>query len=244
MNIIIGNWGNETIALLSWCLKNQLQNVYLLTVDTGWQSAIWKQRIEEGLHFATQNAIQVITLKPTLSFPEIIKHRGAFPTPSFLWCADTLKKTPILKWLTENDSRSEATILLPYVKATSQHQYLAYDEETAREHYDDREVIAPLLHTSKEECHELVTAAHFQWLTTKSQECAPCVKSSLKELKLNDKDEIAKLAALEKAVGKTLCHNAQGKPIDIETYLASAESITDVAAGIELSCSDYFGCGS
>lgn len=241
MLVIIGNWGNETIALLKWALKKKpTEALYLLTVETGYAAPQWSERTVLGASFASQNGINHFILKPRLTFQELVKHRGEFPSPSFLWCADSLKKVPILEWLEKHDPHHSATILLPY----RQHVSISpFDFTAASEQYDDRKVECPLLLFTEQECQKLVSEAGFVWLSHNSLECAPCVNLSVKALALTSADSINKLADLEKCVGKTLCKNKEGRPIGVHEYLTLNQEEVSVLSGFTLSCADYFGCG-
>jgi len=245
MFIVVGNWGNETICLLQWALKNKLASLTLLTVETGWSAASWNLRVGQGLKFAAQNGINIITLKPKLNFSELVEHRGEFPTPTFLWCADTLKKVPILTWLEANDFSYAATILLPYCQATSDR---IFNHMQAAEHYDDRKIQTPIMNFSIEQCKKLVAEAGFEWLSHRSLECAPCVNSTATELLHTDNNSLEKLSVLENKINRTLCKNSSGKSIAIQNYLAEIREKNHIAeeetiSGFDLNCADYFGCG-
>lgn len=240
MNVVIGNWGNETIALLSWCQENQMNDIYLVSVNTGWQSAQWELRSQEGREYAKLRGIHVIELPAIVTFSKMVIQRAEFPSPTFLWCAGTLKKTAILQWLNEVDPRGQAKIFLPYRKAS----YQKFNREMASEHYDCREIQLPLLDISETEFIQRIQAEGFEVLSTRSQECWPCVNCSASELKAMDSASLEKLAHLEEQIGKTLCKNDQGENWGILDYVnASKEGALIEDSLLELNCADYFACG-
>ena len=48
MYVIIGNFGNDSIALIEWVRQQQLSNLFVVSVDTGWAAHEWADRVNQA----------------------------------------------------------------------------------------------------------------------------------------------------------------------------------------------------
>src|SRR3990167_5336990 len=98
MNIIIANFGNDSIALIQWAHEHHLDNVTVIYVETGWAAPEWGKRVEHCQSWLKKLGMNSVTLKPRLSFTDLMQERGQFPTRKFQWCASILKGAVIVNW--------------------------------------------------------------------------------------------------------------------------------------------------
>ncbi len=73
MNVIISNFGDDSIALIHWAYTHKLKNVYVLSVATGWEATSWQNRIHKGHLWITSLGFTHEHLKPKANFSENIK---------------------------------------------------------------------------------------------------------------------------------------------------------------------------
>lgn len=231
MNVLFGNFGNNTIALLQWAHELALDEVYVVHVDTGWAAHGWVERVEAGQALATRYGFTPVTLQPATDFAAMVEDRGRFPTIKNQWCAPFLKGLPLLAWLDECDLACEATILLGSRRADSRARADLPEFIELSEHYNERRVWHPLFDCDTPQRDTLVERAGFEVLNHCSLECAPCLHATQSELvQLSDADR-ARLSNLEKRVGRTFI---------------TSESTRENSQGVEQfdrGCGSPYACG-
>lgn len=249
MHLIISNYGNDSIALIQWAFEQQLKDVHVLYVETGWAASEWSERVTRGEIWVKQLGFNPVHLMPTLQFKALVIDKGEFPTTKFQWCAGILKGLPILDWLDQVDSRIETTILLGSRRDASRR--FAYLEEFLQEseHYGDRKVWHPLfLHTLTQR-DELIKKTPFPLVTHRSLECDPCVNSNEIDFQRISLETIVKAVQLEQAVGRPMFHVAElaedASIYDVITWAKqqSPSSNTSSAHFFDMGCGSPYGCG-
>jgi 3'-phosphoadenosine 5'-phosphosulfate sulfotransferase (PAPS reductase)/FAD synthetase len=113
MYILRSNYGNNALALIQWAREQQLENVTVVYVDTGWSAAGWLEHAARQEAWVNSLGFGVVHLKPFTPFDEVMEMKGGFPSRQHQWCALHLKGIPFLKWIEETDPQTTATVLLP-----------------------------------------------------------------------------------------------------------------------------------
>lgn len=229
MNIIIANFGNGSIALIQWAIEHQLSPLMVLSVDTGWQSEYWQQRITLAQQFLQRHQINHQHLNAQRAFEDCVKDRGSFPSKKFQWCAPFLKGLTLNATLDELDPLCEAVILLPKQKCLSRsHQNLVSGQ--LNELYNDRQIDYPLLEEPLEARDQLIGRAGFEVLNHPSQECFPCIHSTHADLQLMSTKDKHRLEMLEAAVNQKMLSDKQLlQTATVESY--------------DMGCGNIWGCG-
>lgn len=246
MNLIFGNYGNQTIAAVQWALEAQLTDVYVISVDTGWAASEWQVQVNAAEAFAKQCGFQVVRLHSKPKFDALMQDRREFPSTKFQWCAGFLKGLALLDWLDEYDKKGLATIILGKRRADSRANFdlAEYIEES--EHYGDRKVWYPLYKTDDVEFERLITASGLELLSHRSLECDPCVNSYGADLARVSEDTMSRTHKLEQSVGKTMFE------IPIETMVKQARANLKAepaksrkysAEMFDMGCGSPFACG-
>mgnify|MGYP000023498608 CR=1 FL=1 len=47
-HVIFASYGNDSIALIQWCVENNVKNIGVVYSDTGWASNDWKDRVVDS----------------------------------------------------------------------------------------------------------------------------------------------------------------------------------------------------
>ncbi len=190
MNIILGNYGNHTIALIQWAHENGLENVVVVNINTGWSAENWPKRVVAGQALSTSYYFQTKELQAPADFAELAIDRGRLPTAKFQWCTTFLKAVPLLSWLDEVDPNGEAIIYLGSRRADSRARYDLPAQITSSDHYNGRQVNHPLYQHNDTAFKTLIARSCLTFLAHQSQECAPCIHSSATDLNnLSDQDK-------------------------------------------------------
>lgn len=242
MNIIVGNYGNGTIALMQWAHQQQLPHVTVLYVDTGWSAARWQPRVTAGQAFAKACGFAAETLPASIDFFSLMQQRQAFPTSTQQWCAGILKGLPLLDWLDQQDPTCEATILIGKTRFSSRINQVLSEYVTDSDYYDGRTLRHPLVHETKTSFEALIQQAGFAVLPHRSLECEPCINATEADFQRMALEDVEKLTTLEQILGKPMF----SCPIAETVATAKAQQHPDTERYLEKfdqGCSSPFGCG-
>ncbi|TNF65569.1 MAG: hypothetical protein EP298_11500 [Gammaproteobacteria bacterium] len=249
MHVIIANFGDDSIALIQWASKQNLSNLQVLYVDTGWAASNWHQRISLVQNWLNRLEIPLHILKANAGFETLVKDRKQFPSIRFQWCPGLLKGIPILNWLEENDEDESSIILLPHRRSMSQSQAMLEEYVYESEHYDDRVIWQPLFQHSQSERDYLINETSIPLLNHRSLECQPCIFSTKKDLINLEHQDIQKVKTLEDKIQQRMFN-----PNDYQ----GAQSINEVVVSLKnsqpddnenyyekfaLGCAWPYGCG-
>ncbi len=244
MYIIFGNYGNETIALIQWASRHKLDNVYVVSVDTGWAAQQWEQRVSQSEQLAKQHGFIVERLKSKSNFAQLIEHQQDFPSTKHQWCAGFLKGLVFFDWLDILDPAGKAWILLPKRRAIS--PILAnlpeFIEES--EHYGERKVWHPLYDCSDEAMAKLIFCSGVSYLPHRSLECDPCVNNTRADFMRLQSNDIKKTVCLEKTLQKPMfAPLSYGGEPGIEQVITWVKRQKKSAHVVSLAVADM-GCGT
>lgn len=247
-SIIFGNFGNDTIALMQWAKKNNLSNLAVVSIDTGWSEINWEDRVAEAQTFSESCGYDFVRIKPKHSFAELVKERQSFPNTKFHWCTTFLKGLPINQWLDENDFDLQTIIYLGYRKVTNRRMTLLERiEKEQSQYYGNRLVKLPIFTLSTEERNRLVKEAGFRLLLHPSMECHPCIYYPFISItKLEDLD-LKKVVSLEHSVKQPMFDIIhEGRFMDRWAEQKQAKSVdvsSEIEDTIQTYCPAYWGCG-
>lgn len=246
MNVVFGNLGNETVALMEWAYQQQLSDVNVVFVMTGWMAQHWQQRIDAARALAQRYQFQFHTINSKPDFTTLMQERHAFPDTKFQWCAGFLKGLPLLEWLDRHDSQAEAVILLGlHRNSRSQKQLPEYTLES--EHFGERTLRHPLYQHTVAQLQALVQAADMAWLPHRALECDPCVNSTCADFQRLSAADIAKTQALEQQLGRTMFTSGEAGDNSIEHIVQWAQRQPPAAATadqFDMGCGSQYGCGT
>ncbi|WP_052403152.1 phosphoadenosine phosphosulfate reductase family protein [Legionella massiliensis] len=203
-HIIIGNFGNHSLAVMQALIERAVPELHFLYVDTGWAAASWPERIAACTAYAEKQGVEVHQLKAQASFSEMVVDRKQFPSPKFQWCASFLKALTILNHLDNCDPSCEALIVSGKRQQDSRRYANLQEFDYEDEYYQGRTIWYPLWQTSNDEFVGLIERAGFQLLPHQSLECSPCIHSRLEELSQIDPQAQARLEALEEQIGQAM----------------------------------------
>jgi hypothetical protein len=202
--VIFGHFADNTIALMQWAHQQNINNIVVANVDTGWAAPEWQARVEIAQNFARSLGFKAVTLKAKASFSEMVLDRQQFPSQKFQWCAGFLKGLCLLEWLDEVDAFCEATMMLGSRRDDSRARQLLSEFIDSSEHYGERKVWYPLFDHSNVQRDQLVQAAGFECLYRRSLECEPCIHSDTRELANLSIDARQRLGELEVKTDATM----------------------------------------
>lgn len=249
MNIILGNYGNDSIAVMQWAIDQNLSNLYFVSVDTAWAAPSWLARVEQGTAYAKSKGVIPVRLHSAASFADSVRSRGEFPNKKFQWCPGLLKGLPINDWLDDVDPACEAVLHLGKRRLASRANRRLVATVEASEHYNDRPLCYPIIDLNEFERDDLIRKAGFDVLDHRSLECDPCIHSSWADLKRLDSTQINATAALEKETGKPMFapdQFQQLKGIRIiadEARKAGKLDETNYNEQFDMGCGSPFACG-
>jgi hypothetical protein len=249
MNILFGNYGNNTIALLQWAHENQLAAVYAVHIETGWAAIEWAERVQQGQALARNYGFIPITLQAPATFQQLVLDRGRFPNRKFQWCAGFLKALPLLEWLDEVDASAIATILLGSRRADSRARIQLPEFIESSKHFGERRVWHPLFEQDDLTRNALIHRAGFAVLSHRSLECDPCIHSQIGDLQRLSIDTWQRTAHLEKQVQQPFfAPETFGGAQNIEQAVVWAKpqpQLTDKHSleKFDLGCGAFFACG-
>ena len=181
-HIIIGNFGNHSIAALQYLLEQSIAPIYFLYVDTGWAETDWEERVEAGKAFAEQHQVHFVKLQPPKNFEELVLDRKQFPSPKFQWCVSFLKALPIIDYLDEIDPGAEATIVSGKRKIDGRRFRLLEEFPDDDAYFDGRRLWNPLVEMQQNEFKALIERAGFEFLPYPAKACSPCIHNTATDL--------------------------------------------------------------
>jgi 3'-phosphoadenosine 5'-phosphosulfate sulfotransferase (PAPS reductase)/FAD synthetase len=253
MKVIFGNYGNETIALIQWAAEAGLDELTVVSIDTGWAAGEWPARVHQGEQLAKSLGFKVVRLKPKADFARQTKEHQGFPSPKFQWCSGFLKGLTLVDWLDSCDPGCEATVLLGRRRVMSRAQAKLPEFVSASEHYGERKVWHPLYDYSDAQCHGLVERAGMAVLTHRSLECDPCINNNFADFIRLGALEIERTRGLEQELQQPMfAPESYGDQHGIEQVvhwvkkqkksvtLARHEALNGVG---DMGCGSPFGCG-
>ncbi len=240
--IIIGNFGNHSLAVMQALIEREQSELHFMHVDTGWASASWLEHVTNCIDYARSQGVVVHSLKSQVGFVGMVRDRQQFPSPKFQWCASFLKALPILSQLDDLDPSCEAMIVSGKRRADSR-RYIDLEEfETDEEVYQGRTLWYPLWQASNNELVNLIKRAGFQPLRQQSQECGACIHLKPEHLGRLDPEVVKRVEDLETDIGQFMFLKPMVEIIEAfdGSPIVSADSGLNL---YDLGCGAPWGCG-
>lgn len=213
-SVVIGtSWGNDSIALVQWCVEQGLTDVTCLYNDTGWSwlaygnQEAWSERVERmeawarSLGFKTARTVSI-------GMERLVHQRRGWPRQGMQFCTDVLKIDPTIKWLAEADPRGVALCMNGKRRDESTVRAETPEWVESSPSHGGRRLRQPLFAHSDAERDALIHRAGHEVLPHKSRECM-CVNANAEDLQTWPEPVIATVERIEGDLGVS---PATGKP--------------------------------
>ncbi len=243
MNILVANFGNDSLGLIEYAYQQKLVGVQVVSVDTGWSNPQWDKRVQAAEAWVRRLGFKWVRLTARLNFPELVRAQAEFPTTKFQWCAIYLKGDTLRAWLADIDPLKKATVLLARRRDQSpKFKDLPQFVDEPEEAFDDRRIWHPLYLTDEAALRALIEVTPFDWITHRSLECDPCVNSDAADLQRLTPALVQRLSALELEMAEPFLpafYNNKKTLQDAQPYLKPrpAHFLFDMG------CGSPYGCG-
>lgn len=249
MNVISSSYGNDSMALIQWAYENNLFDVVVVFIDTGWANKNWSKRVKRGEWFARSCGFETVTIKPEIQFKELMKLKKGFPNQRFQWCSGILKGIPFLNWVDEIDTERNAVVLVGKRREESKERAGTPGYTNESEYHGARTLWHPLFKHTDNDRNALLKRAGFEVLPHRSMECSPCVNANAGDFRELSQDDIDKTNELELAVGKTMFrpqrHNGAAGIIEVVKWAQYGQGKYTPGQNdlFSMGCGSPFGCG-
>ena len=102
LHLISWSGGKDSSALLIWALEHLPQDqLRFVFCDTGWESVITYQFIEEVNHRLLDGRLIVLKSRKYTDLLDLAKKKRRFPSPKARFCTEELKIVPMIEWVLE-----------------------------------------------------------------------------------------------------------------------------------------------
>lgn len=202
--VISSSYGNDSLAMIQWAREAGLQWVTVLFVDTGWAAPGWLERVAECEQWVSSIGFTPVSIKSTMSFPDLMRHKNGFPSQRYQWCSGILKGLPFLGWIDEADPDGKSIVMVGKRREESAERAKTPEYVYGGEYHGGRTLWHPLYLHDTAARNELLARAGFDPLPHRSKECSPCINANREDLRQLDEPEIARVEALEADVGNVM----------------------------------------
>ena len=208
MNVISASYGNDSKAMIHWAYENDIDNVVVTYIDTGWSGERWREMARDGERWARSLGFETVTITPAVQFQDLIKTKKGFPNQRYQWCSGLLKGVPFLNWMDERDPGNDAAVFVGKRRDESRER-ASTPCITWSEYHGGRMLVHPLYKHTEADRDALLRRAGFEPLPHRSLECDPCVNANRADLRRMTDADIEKAAALEAEIGRTMFRPAR-----------------------------------
>jgi len=204
MNVISSSYGNDSVAMIQWAHEQQLPDVHVVFIDTGWAAPGWLDRVARMEAWVRSIGFTVVHLVSSVPFEELMVRKKGFPSQRHQWCSGILKGLPFLTWIDEVDTANAATVMIGKRREESQERADTPEFIESSIYHGGRRVWHPLyLHTEAMR-DQLLHRAGFDPLPHRSKECSPCINANRSDMRQLTEEDIERVEAIEAKVGKTM----------------------------------------
>ncbi|WP_232505458.1 phosphoadenosine phosphosulfate reductase domain-containing protein [Legionella clemsonensis] len=242
MYVILGNFGNHSLAAMQALIEKNLAEVHFVYVDTGWAAASWPKRVAACSAYAKAQGVEVHQLRSQATFMEMVTARKQFPNPKFQWCASFLKGLTILTHLDEQDPSCEALIVSGKRRCDSRRYADLQEFDYQNELYQGRTLWNPLWQATDKEFVQLIRRAGFDPLSHASLECSPCIHLHLKQLNQIEFSSIERLEKLEETIHQSMFQQPIRQLCALNQEKKEQQQQFDLQQ-FDLGCGAPWGCG-
>jgi 3'-phosphoadenosine 5'-phosphosulfate sulfotransferase (PAPS reductase)/FAD synthetase len=222
---ISSSYGNDSVAMIQWAKEQNLQDVSVIFVDTGWAAPGWLDRVTRLENWVKSLGFDVVHVKSEISFEDLMLRKKGFPSQRYQWCSGILKGLPFLTWIDEVDKENTAIVMIGKRREESHERADTPEFIESSEYHGGRRIWHPLyLHTEAMR-DELLERAGIAKLTHRSKECSPCINSNRDDMRQLTEADIARAEELEAKVGNTMFRpKKHGGAVGIRRVIAWAYS--------------------
>ena len=203
MNIISSSCGNDSIALIQWAIENDVSNLVVTYLDTGWSAPGWADRVERISGWCESKDIPFFKIK-SMGMEDLVRMKKGFPSNQHQFCTQWLKGVPFLTWIDEYDPEFKAKVLVGKRRVESKARANTPEFIENSEHHGGRTLWHPLYKHTDEMRNELLDRAGFEILPHRSQECSPCVNANKNDFLLLKPEQIQRVNDLEVEIGRSM----------------------------------------
>lgn len=205
-SVVIGtSWGNDSVALVQWCVEAGLTDVTCLYNDTGWSwlaygnQEAWSERVERMEAWARSLGFKTAQTK-SIGMETLVHRRRGWPRQGMQFCTDVLKIDPTINWLARNDPNGVALCMNGKRRAESTVRSETPEWIMSSPHHGYRRLRQPLFDHTTEERDALIIRAGHEVLPHKSRECI-CVNANAEDLQTWPEEVVATVERIEADLG-------------------------------------------
>jgi len=223
--VISTSYGNDSVAMIQWAKEQNLQDVFVIFVDTGWAAPGWLDRVHRLEKWVESIGFAPVHIASEVSFEELMLRKKGFPSQRYQWCSGILKGIPFLTWIDEMDKENASIVMIGKRREESRERADTPEFIESSEYHGGRKVWHPLyLHTESMR-DELLKRAGIAKLPHRSKECSPCINSNREDMRQLTEADIVRVEELEAKVGKTMFRpKRHGGAVGIRRVIAWAYS--------------------
>lgn len=196
MNIVFTSCGNDSVALIQWCLNNKVKDLNIAYSNTKWGSDWWDERVRLVKHWVEKSGGVFHTIESE-GFEALCKRKKAFPTNGMGFCSYELKIKPAQEWLETIDPEKDAVCYTGVRRCESARRASWPEWVEESENHGGRSLHSPLVRHDDAMRDELITQTPFPILPHRSMECFPCINANKADIRLLDITAIEKVERLE-----------------------------------------------
>lgn len=225
MNVISSSYGNDSVALIQWAKENDLPDVTVVFIDTGWSAPGWLDRVATMEDWVRSLGFAAVHIKPEIQFEELMRRKKGFPSQRLQWCSGLLKGLPFLTWIDDVDPECKAVVLIGKRREESIDRKDTPEFVDASIYHGGRKIWHALYLHVKAQRDELIRRAGFEPLPHRSKECSPCINANKGDLVSLCSSDIDKVKSLESETNQTMFRVAKkGGARGIEQVIQWAHS--------------------
>ncbi len=248
MNIISSSCGNDSVALIQWAKENELNNVVVTYIDTGWAAPSWQERVDRVKRWVESIGFDFVTIS-SMGMEKLVDIKKAFPSNRYQFCTAHLKGIPFLNWIDEYDKDFNSKVLIGKRRAESRARAETPEYIENSEYHGGRTVWHPLYLHSDKQRDELLEKAGFEILPHRSQECSPCVNANKADFLLLEPEQIKRVSDAEVKLGKPMFRPKKFNAVGIHGVITWAKywkrkmRLEPGEIEIGTGCDGHYGCG-
>lgn len=207
--VLFASYGNDSVALIQWCINRRLPRVAVLYNDTGWARGDWDDRVTGLETWVRANGFTPYRTK-SIGLEQLVHDKKGWPRQGIQFCTAELKIKPTLAWLDQHDPELQAWCLVGVRRAESANRAQFPQFTHKSPNHGGRSVFAPIVKYLDADRDKLLRQAGVNPLPHRSMECFPCINSNRRDLQelAQDEERIAKIERIEAEMGIT----SKGKP--------------------------------
>ena len=197
MYIISCSYGNDSVALIQWAKEQELQDVHIVYIDTGWAHPSWAARSAAGRTLAFTYGFDVHHISGDFDFESMVRMKKGFPSQRYQFCTGILKGLPFLEFAEKIDPDKKAEVVVGKRREESENRKDTPERIIKSERHGDRNVWHPLYKHTESMRNDLVRKTGIKILPHRSMECCPCVNANRGDILMLSEERIKLIEELE-----------------------------------------------